>query len=141
MIRRLVSLELIDARRHSWHELVRCIWALKSSCRQVIVRQGMTLPWLQAQHLPERSVGFSVALARTSRSEVDLIRELNVFVETAAKHRVESFIYGLRSRSLAFAAIGAGFNHVSGPAVAPRQKSGIGVAAAAMEELFARINN
>lgn len=62
---------------------------------------------------------------------------MNGFVATVAKHRIETYGYEMRSRSLTFAAIGAGFDHVSGSAVAARCRQPNGAALAAMDDVFA----
>lgn len=135
-IPRLVSLELIDAWGAAWHDLVRYSWSMREKCRQTILRQTLKLPWLQTQHLPDGAVGLSVMLPSTTGRESQIIRGFDAFIEIATKHRLETYIYGLRPRSLAFGAIGAGFHHVSGAAIAPRSRTPGGVALADMEDLF-----
>lgn len=134
----LVAIELIDSEKCRWVELVRYLWILRGKCRQVILRQSMSnVPWLQSQHLPDGAVGMSVVVPGAKVPEEQIFRSMNAFIATVAKHRIETYAYGLRSRSLTFAAIGAGFDHVSGSAVAARCSQPSGVALAAMDDVFA----
>lgn len=134
---RLLTFEIVDTKNSRLLDLVRYIWMLRDRCRQVVLRQDLSsVPWLQFQHLPNGAVGMSVMTPSAVVPEQQIVEEMNAFVKAVAKYRIETFAYGLRSRSLAFAAIGAGFNHVSGAAIADRTRSPQGVASAAMDDIF-----
>jgi hypothetical protein len=134
---RLLTFEIVDTKKSRLLDLVRYIWMLRDRCRQVVLRQELSsVPWLQSQHLPDGAVGMSVMIPSAVVPEPQIVEEMNAFVKAVTKYRIETFAYGLRSRSLAFAAIGAGFNHVSGAAIADRTRSPEGVASAAMDDLF-----
>jgi hypothetical protein len=60
------------------------------------------------------------------------------FMESARKHLFESYLYGLYTRSLAFAAVGAGFTHISGEIVAPLTRETSRVTAAKLDALFSK---
>jgi hypothetical protein len=136
-LQQLLTLEIVDTRKSRFDDLVRHIWMLKDRCRQIILRQEMDrLPWLQSQHLPAGAVGMSVPIPGAEVPELDIVVAMNGFVKATARHQIEPFVFGLRSRSLAFAAIGAGFSQVSGPAIAAYSRAPGGVASAGLGDIF-----
>jgi hypothetical protein len=136
-LRQLLTLEIVDTRKSKFNDLVRTVWMLKERCRQLILRQEMGLaPWLQSQHLPAGAVGMSVKIPGAEVPELEIAAAMNGFVKALLGHRIETFVFGLRSRSLAFAAIGAGFSQVSGPAIVEGSRTPGGVASAGMGDIF-----
>jgi hypothetical protein len=136
-LHQLLALEIVDTRKSRFDDLVRHIWMLKDRCRQIIVRQDMDrVPWLQSQHLPTGAVGMSVQIPGAEVPELEIVFAMNGFVKAVARHRIEAFVFDLRSRSLAFAAIGAGFSQVSGPAIAAWTRTPGGVASAGLDDIF-----
>jgi hypothetical protein len=133
----LLSLEIVDTRKSKFNDLVRHIWMLKDRCRQIILRQETDrMPWLPSQHLPPGAVGMSVRIPGADVPELEIATAMNGFVKGVSQHGIETFVFGLRTRSLAFAAIGAGFSQVAGPAIAARSRTPSGVASAGMHDIF-----
>jgi EAL domain-containing protein (putative c-di-GMP-specific phosphodiesterase class I) len=136
---KLVVLELIDGEAMRWTDLTRHVWAFHKSCRRIVLRQALDhLPWFQSQHLPPQAIGVSAVVPHSAVSEQEIIERMDRFTESARKRQFETYLYGLRSRSLAFAAIGAGFTHVSGDVIAPTTREVGRVALARLDTLFSR---
>jgi EAL domain-containing protein (putative c-di-GMP-specific phosphodiesterase class I) len=136
---KLVVLELIDSEVMRWTDLTRHVWGFHKSCRRIVLRQGLDhLPWFQSQHLPPQAIGVSAVVPHSAVSEQEIIERMDRFTESARKRQFETYLYGLRSRSLAFAAIGAGFTHVSGDVIAPTTHEVGRVALARLDTLFSR---
>jgi hypothetical protein len=133
----LLTLEIVETRKAKFNVLVRHIWMLKDRCRQIILRQDVAqVPWLPSQHLPAGAVGMSVKIPDAGLPELEIATALNGFVKAVGQHGIETFAFDLRTRSLAFAAIGAGFSQVSGPAIAALSRTPGGVASAGMDDIF-----
>jgi hypothetical protein len=68
-----------------------------------------------------------------TRSEVEIIGDINNFAASTKQHGMRSYVRGVRSLSLAAAAIASGVNYVDGPAVAegdfllPQQPRSFGI--------------
>lgn len=136
---KLIVLELIDGQAIRGNDLMRYVWSLHKSCRRIVLRQALDhLPWFQSQHLPPQAIGVSAVVPHSAVPERDIIQRMDRFMESARKRQFESFLYGLRSRSLAFAAIGAGFSHVSGEVIASSTHEIGRVTAARLDALFAK---
>jgi hypothetical protein len=136
---KLIVLELIDSEDIRWSDLTRHVWSLYKSCRRIVLRQVLDhLPWFQSQHLPPQAIGVSAVVAHTPVPEQDIIQRMDRFMESARKRQFETYLYGLRSRSLAFAAIGAGFTHIAGDVIAPAANEVGRVAVAPLDALFSK---
>ncbi len=133
----LLTLEIADTRKSRFNDLVRHIWMLKNRCRQIILRQDATRePWLPSQHLPAGAVGMSMKTPGAELPEPEIVAAMNGFVKAISRHGIETYLFDLRTRSLAFAAIGAGFSQIAGPAIAARSRTASGVASAGMGDIF-----
>jgi hypothetical protein len=133
----LLTLEIADTRKSRFNDLVRHIWMLKDRCRQIVLRQDATRePWLPSQHLPAGAVGMSMKTPGAELPEREIVAAMNGFVKAIGRHGIETYLFDLRTRSLAFAAIGAGFSQVSGRAIAAGSRSPSGVASAGMGDIF-----
>jgi hypothetical protein len=136
---KLVVLELIDSEAIRWNDLTRHVWSFHKSCRRIVLRQALDhLPWFQSQHLPPQAIGVSAVVSHSTVPEQEIIRRMDRFMESARKRHFETYLYGLRSRSLAFAAIGAGFTHVSGEVIAPSTHEIGRVTVAPLDALFSK---
>jgi hypothetical protein len=138
-IPKLVVLEISNSEHLRSIDLTRHVWSLHKLCRRVVLRHDLDqLPWIQAQHLPPHSVGVSTIVPSPTTPERTVIARMDAFVDSSRKHGFETYIYGLRTRSLAFAAIGAGFNHVSGEAISARTSEVGPLTSKPMDDLFGR---
>ncbi len=136
---KLIVLELMDSQAVRWNDLTRHVWSFHKSCRRIVLRQALDhLPWFQSQHLPPQAIGVSAAVPHAAVAEREIIQRMDRFMESARKRLFESYLYGLRTRSLAFAAIGAGFSHVAGEVIAPSTDEIGRVTVARMDALFAK---
>ncbi|HVT50011.1 MAG TPA: hypothetical protein VHE77_00485 [Dongiaceae bacterium] len=137
LVSKLIVFELYNSEDLRWVDLTRYVWSLHKVCRRVVLRQALDhLPWIQSQHLPPASVGVSAVVPGSNIPEQTIISRMDRFTESARKSGFETYIYELRTRSLAFAAIGAGFSHVSGQAIAPRAAEVAPITTAQIDTLF-----
>ncbi|MEX2616175.1 MAG: hypothetical protein WD767_08775 [Alphaproteobacteria bacterium] len=105
--------------------LLELIGPLAPFSRSRTVRTGFTRRDLALlEEMQVHAIG--IDLSSSTYPEKDLFSLMNRFVESAAKTRLRTFVHGLRSRSLAGAAVCAGFDYVDGDAItsvtrAPRE--------------------
>jgi GGDEF domain-containing protein len=138
VVSQLIVFEVTNSEDLPWPDLTRYVWSLHKVCRRVVFRQALDhLPWLhRSQHLPPASVGVSAVIPAANVPEQAIIARMDRFTESARKSGFETYIYKLRTRSLAFAAIGSGFSHVSGQSIAPRTAEVEAITAAPIDALF-----
>ncbi len=120
-IPKLMVLELIDSQAIRGADLTRHVWSFHKTCRRIVLRQALDrLPWFQSQHLPPMAIGVSAVVPSSSLSEHDIIKRMDGFMESARQRNFEDLYLRLaQPGALAFAAIGAGFTHISGEVIAP----------------------
>lgn len=131
----LLVLDVIDAQAMERLDLVRCATAAKGKCKYLLLRASLDQTNFSAfAHPMVRGIGGS--LRDHAWSEKDAAKKLDAFVASASNAKLETFIFGIMSRSMAFAAIAAGFDYISGAAIAPDVEDASGVAPADMLRLF-----
>lgn len=86
---------------------------LRLECRGVLARTGLTAPTL-GNFTDTGLTAIGAEIGGWGQSEERLMSAFEGFVVNATKARLSTYICGLRSFSLTIAAIGAGFNYVSG---------------------------
>ncbi|HVI91364.1 MAG TPA: EAL domain-containing protein [Dongiaceae bacterium] len=132
---KLIVLDVIDAQAMERLDLMRCAAAAKDKCKYLLLRASLDQTNFSAfAHPMVRGIGGS--LRDHAWSEKDAAKKLDVFVAAASSAKLETFIFGIMSRSMAFAAIAAGFDYISGSAIAPDMDDASGVAPVDMLRLF-----
>lgn len=95
-------------------------------CRGIIARTGLhensLTFWKNC-----RVIAVGPHVGDDMRPEARIIADLNRFALLAEHAGLPSFVRGLRSRSLAVAAIAAGFNYIAGPVMGTRFNDSVGV--------------
>ncbi|HVJ43671.1 MAG TPA: EAL domain-containing protein [Dongiaceae bacterium] len=131
----LLVLDVIDAQALERTDLVRCATAAKGKCKYLLLRASLDQTNFAAfAHPMVRAIGGS--LRDHAWSEKDAAKKLDAFVTSASAAKLETFIFSILSRSMAFAAIAAGFDYISGPAIAADVEDASGVAPVDMLRLF-----
>jgi hypothetical protein len=114
--RPLVVLEIGDAYFGSWPTLAPRLSMIRRVCRNLSVR-------LSLDHKDFQQVATTGAtmvagdLADHDWPERQALGALNTFAAAASKATLRSFIGGLSTNSMVIAAVGAGFDHLSGSAI------------------------
>ncbi len=114
----LIILDIVDAQALDRRDIAQCAATAAGKCRYLLMR--LSLDQLSFSTLANpmiRAIGGS--LLDHAWSEKDASRKLDSFVTGASSAKLETFIFGIHSRSMAFAAIAAGFDYISGTAIAP----------------------
>ena len=131
----LLVLDVVDALAMERKDLMLCAAAAAGKCRYLLLRASLDQTnFGNMAHRAVQAVGGS--LNDHAWSEKDATKKLDTFVASAAKATLESFIFGVNTRSMAFAAIAAGFDYLSGPAIAADTIDPSGVAPIDMLGLF-----
>jgi EAL domain-containing protein (putative c-di-GMP-specific phosphodiesterase class I) len=131
----LLVLDVVDAQALERKDLLRCANAAANKCKYLLLRASLDQTNFSAlAHPMVRAIGGS--LRDHAWSEKDASKKLESFVTSASTAKLETFIFGIHSRSLAFAAIAAGFDYLSGPAIAPDAADPTGVSPVDMLGLF-----
>jgi EAL domain-containing protein (putative c-di-GMP-specific phosphodiesterase class I) len=117
--RKLLVLELIDAPPDLTDlKIKETVTRLRQAARSVIVRGSLdglkAEPWGAAGI---HAIGFDCG--EQSGVERALMERMNNFAARAEKAGVRKFVYGLAKRSLATAAVSAGFDYIEGNIVRP----------------------
>lgn len=134
-IPQLLVLDVVDAQVLERRELVQCATAAASKCRYLLLRASLDQTnFTGLAHPAVRAIGGS--LRDHAWSEKDAAKKLDTFVTSAMAAKLETFLFGINSRSMAFSAIAAGFDYVSGLAIAPNMDEAGGVAPIDMLGLF-----
>ena len=90
--------------------------ACRSQCQSLSLRTDLRFGGFDAvRDAGIRAVG--IDLARDPRPESQLMLDLSLFAERAEKHGLVTYAHGVRSRSLALAAVTAGFAFLDGEPV------------------------
>ena len=117
--RKLLVLELLDAPSDlTGLKVKETVTRLRQAARSVIIRgplEGFKAdPWGAAG---VHAVGFDC----TEQSDIEraLLDKMNVYAARAEKAGVRKFVYGLTKRSMATAAVSAGFDYIEGDVVRP----------------------
>jgi hypothetical protein len=132
-------LELVDSQAIRSNDLTRHAWSFHKSCRRIVLRHALDhLPWFQSQHLPPQAIGVSGVVPPSTVPEREIIQRMDRFMDSARKRFFETYLYGLRTRSLAFAAVGAGFSHIASKIVPPSTHEIGRVTEAKLDALFGR---
>lgn len=131
----LIVLDVVDAQVLERRDLVQCATAATAKCRYLLLRASLDQTnFAGLAHPNVRAIGGS--LRDHAWSEKDAAKKLDSFVTSTVGARLETFLFGIHSRSMAFAAIAAGFDYVSGPAIAPTLDEAGGVSPIDMLGLF-----
>jgi EAL domain-containing protein (putative c-di-GMP-specific phosphodiesterase class I) len=131
----LLVLDVIDAQALERRDIVQCAKAASGKCRYLLLRASLDQTNFSSLSSPMvRAVGGS--LRDHAWSERDAAKKLDAFVTSAFQAKLETFIFGIHSRSMAFSAIAAGFDYMSGPAIAQDASDPTGVSPLDMLGLF-----
>ncbi len=133
---RLIVFELLDvATEASRYRLRDAAERLRGRCRAVLARTGPELPNLESlKDLNLHAVGLDIG--RYLGEEEQLIPVLDQYAAAAQAQGLHSYIHGLRTTSLAVAAIGAGFTYIDGPVVADEVPSPAHVQSFGVQHLY-----
>ncbi|HKX08298.1 MAG TPA: hypothetical protein VJN67_08890 [Stellaceae bacterium] len=97
--------------------LMEVIAPLRMHCRAVSLQVSIgTIDFTQVRGTGISAVGADIA--DLAKSEAVVMQQLSRFQRAAEKAEVVTFLHGAQSRSLAAAAVGAGFHYVDGDGVA-----------------------
>lgn len=89
---------------------------LRTRARALIARTGFDLGELE-QFKEFGFHGISVNVGDYEWSESQYMKNFERFVELAERHKLQSFVHGISSKSLAVGAIGSGFTYMDGAAI------------------------
>lgn len=111
---------------------------VKPACRSLILRAELDQRTFQA--FRRAGIGtLTVDFCRHDGHECEIMSEMNAFAEQGAKEGMVLMARGLVSRSLAVAALGAGFVYVDGEAIHPPVMSPEHVFRFGVEDLFSAL--
>lgn len=97
--------------------LMEVIAPLRLHCRALSLQMAIsTIDFTQVRGTGISAVGADIA--HLAKSEVILMQQMGRFQRAAERAEAVTFLHGARTRSLATAAVGAGFHYVDGDAVA-----------------------
>ncbi len=116
-MQRLIALEIVDSYAGDWALLPALLATFRRVCRDVVMRVSLDLTdmrRIKASGL--RMVGGD--LREHPWSETQALRELEAFAKAADEAGIDSYVDGLGAMSTVVAAVCAGFDLVSGSAVA-----------------------
>ena len=90
---------------------------LKARVRSVFGRLDLTDANFRVWRETDLSV-VGIDVEADDRAEIDIICDINHFIAPAKQHGLRTYVRGLRSYSMAVAAIASGVDYIDGPAVA-----------------------
>jgi hypothetical protein len=125
-IRRLLILEICDSYAGDWAQVPGILTACRRSCRDVALRLSLDqIDMTRVQAAGVKLVGGD--LREHPWTESAAMQKMNAFAGAAATANLETYIYCLHTTSLAVAAACAGFDYLSGRAIAEQVPMPVGV--------------
>jgi hypothetical protein len=124
--RQLIVLEIGDAYIGSWPTLTPRVAVIRRVCRNIGVRLSLDQRDFQQVAVTGATM-VAGDLSDHDWPERQTLGALNAFAAAASRVSLRSFIGGLATSSMVIAAVGAGFNHLSGSAIGGGTPVPIGV--------------